>query len=311
MKSFDLKKLRLIGKQNLLNVYRSLFPLIEFYRQSKQVKESVHSLNHLGIDFESKIDCGQGPEIAVFIPIAAKDYGIVSEAVRSLRANLLNPISRIVICGQDCSELRKICSELDCELVDEDALSPIPRRDISVTVNGVDRSSWIFQQLLKLNVFECLEEKFTLLWDSDTCLIQEMCFQSRSQSVIEYLHDHHAPYFAAAAYLLGDLPEFEYGLTSHKLLVNRFHMDDMKNQIEKNCGKEWQHALMDSIDFNEESSFSEYALYSLYMLKHHPEEIVLMHWKNLQLYKPIPAYKQKLLSQWFKSVSYHNYSKEL
>lgn len=311
MKYSVLKMLRLSGKQILLNIYRSVFPFIEFYRQSQQVKESVHSLNHLAIDLESKIDCGEGPEIAVFIPIAKKDYGVVSEAVKSLRTNLLNPISRVVICGQDCSELREICSDLDCELVDEDALSPIPKRDISVIVNGVDRSGWIFQQLLKLNVFECLEEKFTLIWDSDTCLIQEMCFQSRSQSVIEYLPDYHAPYFAAAAYLLGDLPEFNFGLTSHKLLVNRFHMNDMKSQIEKNCGKEWQYAVMELIDFNEESSFSEYALYSLYMLKHHPEEIVLMHWKNLQLYKPIRVYKQKLLSQWFKSVSYHNYSKEL
>jgi hypothetical protein len=311
MKSSDLKKLRLLGRQIPLNVYRGFFPLIEFYRQSQQVKESVYSLNQIGTDLESKIDCSECPEIAVFIPIAKKDFGVVSEAVTSLRTNLLNPISRVVICGQDCSELREICSDLDCELVDEDALSPIPKRDISITVNGVDRSGWIFQQLLKLNVFECMEEKFTLIWDSDTCLIQEMCFQSRSQSVIEYLPDYHAPYFEAAAYLLGDLPEFGYGLTCHKLLVNRFHMNDMKSQIEKNCGKEWHHAVMESLDFNEESSFSEYALYSLYMLQHHPDEIVLMHWKNLQLYKPIPAYKKKLLSRWFKSVSYHKYSSEL
>ena len=270
------------------------------------------SIARLRVDYKMEIECDDCSEIAVFMPVAPKDYDSVFNSIKSLRTNLLNPISRIVICGQDTTRLRKICSDLDCYFADENLLTPIPKSNISIIVNGVDRSSWIFQQLLKLSVFECLESEFALIWDADTCLIREMCFQSGSQSIIEYMSEPHKPYFASATYLLGGdgLPTFDFGLTCHKLLVDRNHISEMKSRIEKHCGTNWYDAVIRSLDLNEESSFSEYALYSLYMLKYHPQEIVLVHWKNLQMDSQVSGFKQKIMSCWFNSISIHNYSRD-
>ena len=298
-----------IGKRTALLIFKRTKFIFEIIRQMQDVRRSKNLLTGSMNDFSLKVRNDNCSEIAVFIPVAPKDYDILSTCVESLRANLLNPISRVVICGRDHPPLRRICLELRCDFVDEISLAPLPKENFKIMINGSDRSGWIFQQLLKLNVFECMADDNVLIWDADTCLIRKMCFQSHGQSIIEYLPDKHQPYFLIAKKLLGDFPEFEFGLTCHKLAVNRYHMQEMKTEIEKRCGKKWQDAIVSNLDLKEESGFSEYALYSHFMIWNHPQKVILKHWRNRGVDKPESRLTRKFLSCWFNSISYHSYSR--
>ena len=298
-----------IGKHTILSIYKGTKSIFEIIRQMQDVRRSRKLLTEFSSDFSLNVRNDNCSEIAVFIPVAPKDYDILSTCVESLRANLLNPISRVVICGRDHPPLRSICLELECDFVDETLLAPLPKENLRIIINGSDRSGWIFQQLLKLNVFECLADDNVLIWDADTCLIRKMCFQSHEQSIIEYSLDKHPPYFLIATKLLGDFPNFEFGLTCHKLIVNRYHMQEMKTEIEKHCSKKWQDAIISNLDLKEGSSFSEYALYSSFMIWNYPQKVILKHWRNRGVEKLKSRMTRRFLSFWFNSISCHSYSR--
>lgn len=251
------------------------------------------------------------PSVSVFIPVAPKDYWIVSKCVQSLRLNLLNPISELIICGKQSLQLDKICAELGCVFVDESAIAPILREDLDRYFNHLDRTSWIFQQLLKLSSIDVVSEENSLVWDSDTCLVRKVGFVVNEKYVLEYGQRKHIPYLSSSQALLGKLPTFDFAFTCHKMLFNKKYLAEMKEMIEKRFQKSWYEAYLGVVDTNEVSSISEYGTYSLFFLRDHPEKIILRNWRNLGESSYGSNFRRKLLSLWFVSISYHAYSQDI
>lgn len=297
-----------IIRRFLLPIFRFLSPIIEMFRQVKQVSLYKKKLLNYGLTIHNTVKSNEIPEIAVFIPVAEKDYDKLSQCVSSLRKYLLNPIHQIIICGKNDKLLKQICIEIQCEFIDENLIAPIQKNQIQVNVNGIDRSSWVFQQILKLSLFDYVKVDNALIWDSDTCLIRKMLFTFDGISVIEYESNFHLPYFLSATKLLGEVPNLGVGFTCHKLLVNRKYMQEMFDQIEKNSNQKWYKAYIDAIDRNEVSSISEYVTYSLFMLTNYPERVDLQHWRNLAEFRSTSCLRRMILSIWFKSISHHDYA---
>jgi len=291
-----------------LPIYRKVAPVFEMFHQIKQVKVCNEAFTSAGLSTEITKIHGHIPEIAVFIPVAPKDYDKIPQCIASLRKHLLNPIHQFVICVKSDKRLPQICEELQCEFIDENVVAPLRKEDIRHQVDGIDRSGWIFQQLLKLSLFECVRGDNALIWDVDTCLIRKMAFCFDGKSVIEFEPNFHYPYFASAAKLLGKIPNFSVAFTCHKLLVNRKYMQEMFGLIEMKSNKKWYLEFVSAVDLNESSSISEYATYSLFMLSNHPETLVLQHWKNIAEYRKSSRLRMWVLSKWFKSISHHEYA---
>lgn len=293
----------------LLKILRQFAPFSVMVHQLNEIWLNKSDWNRQSFKFKLKNPLLY-PKVSVFIPVAPKDYWIVSSCVQSLRRNLRNPISELIICGKQSPELLKICREIDCVFIDETTVAPVCRDDLQVFVNGVDRSGWIFQQLLKLNVFNCVSEANALVWDSDTCLIRKAGFLIDEKSVIEYHASKHYPYVSSSEALLGQLPIQNVGFTCHKALFNQEYLAEMKTKIEENSQKSWHKAYTDAIDLNEASSISEYEIYSLFMIRNHFEKVLFRHWRNLSEVSYSSKFRRKILSLWFMSLSYHDYAQQ-
>jgi hypothetical protein len=300
--------LKALARSSLLLMFRQISPIVEMMRQVKQSSVHQRSFVNDGLNHSKNSSPNVIPEVGVFIPVAPKDYDKISFCVSSLREYLLNPIHQIILCGRNDFQLRQLCEKFECEFIDESAIAPIKKSDIQIHANGIDRSGWVFQQILKLSLFQCVNVDNALIWDADTCLNRKMLFAYDGVSVIEYDTYFHQPYFSSATKLLGKIPNLEVGFTCHKLLVNRIYMQEMFELIEHNCDKKWFEAFLEAIDINEASSISEYMMYSLFMLSRYPERVFLQHWRNIAEYGQTSQLRRKVLSIWFRSISHHDYA---
>jgi hypothetical protein len=296
------------SRRILLPIFRFFSPIIEMLRQINQVSVYNKKFLNSGLSIAKDNSCSVTPEIAVFIPVAVKDYDKVSQCVSSLRRHLLNPINQIILCGKNDKQLQQICADLKCEFIDENMLAPIKKNQIQVHVNGSDRSGWVYQQILKLSLFDCVKVDNALIWDADTCLNRKMLFTYEGTSVLEYEPNFHLPYFLSATKLLGEVPNLGVEFTCHKLLVNRRYMREMFDLIESKSNKKWFIAYLDVIDSNEVSSISEYATYSLFMLRRYPKKVYIQHWRNIAEHKKTSSLRRIVLSIWFRSISHHDYA---
>ena len=305
-------RLAIILKKNirscLLPMFRQISPILEMLRQVKQSSIHRRRFENFGLTNAKRSDPNVIPEIAVFIPVAPKDFDKISICVGSLRRYLLNPIHQIIVCGKDDLELRRLCKELQCSFVDESTIAPIKKSDIQILVDGIDRSGWVFQQILKLSLFKCVKVDNALIWDADTCLNRRMLFAFDGVSVIEYDPHFHYPYFSSASKLLGGIPNLGVEFTCHKLLVNRRYLQEMFDLIEQNCNQKWFDAYINAFDTNELSSISDYAVYSLFMLSKHPDRVFLQHWRNIAEYDKTSRLRERILAIWFRSISHHDYA---
>ena len=302
--------LKVLVRSCLLPMFRQISPLVEMLRQIKQVSVHRRSLVNDGLSHPNNSSPTVIPEIGIFIPVAPKDYDKISLCISSLRKYLVNPIHQIIVCGKNDDQLRRLCVEFQCEFIDESTIAPIKKRDIRIHINGIDRSGWIFQQILKLSLFQCVSVDNALIWDADTCLNRKMLFTFDGVSVIEYDPHFHHPYYSSATKLLGKVPNLGVEFTCHKLLVNRKYMQEMFDLIEHNCNRKWFEAYIDAVDINEGSSISDYATYSLFMLSRYPERVFLQHWRNIAEYKKTSRLRRKMLSIWFRSISHHDYAQK-
>ena len=72
-------------------------------------------------------------------------------------------------------------TSLACEVVDEQDVLPIRRDDIDYQFGSVDRSGWLFQQLLKLSADTISSSDHVLVLDADTVMIRPQSFHVRRQ----------------------------------------------------------------------------------------------------------------------------------
>jgi|LakMenE18May11ns_1017448.scaffolds.fasta_scaffold9845053_2 hypothetical protein len=246
--------------------------------------------------------------VSIFIPVAVKDLGRLSRTIKSLREFLQHPILEIVICGANEISLTEACAELDVKFIDERIVQPISKSEITYTCNGIDRSGWIYQQLLKINSIKCCISPHILVWDSDTELVQPVNFEYGGKLVIEYSEEHHVPYDACSMKLLGTEPIIKVGFTCHKILFDRRFLIEMIDLIEARFEMAWYEAIMMSLDSSEASSFSEYNLYSSYVTNNHLSSVQLRHWHNFADRESASRVRRILIQKLFVSVSYHSWA---
>lgn len=180
----------------------------------------------------------------------------------SVREYLRHPLSSIVVVGDPDSRLPAIAEGLGMRFVPEAEMLGIRRADISYTVKDVDRSGWIYQQLLKFGADSLASGSHYLVMDADTMLLGPQTFEHAGKDLVLHADEFHGPYFSVYTRLTGLPPATYVSSVSHQALINRGILFDLKTFLERKWRRPWFRAILDNIDYDNASGFSEYETYA-------------------------------------------------
>jgi Family of unknown function (DUF6492) len=242
----------------------------------------------------------------VIVPVSGKDSHCLEQALAAARRCPRHEIGRIYVVYHERPS-GVFLSAKDVIMIDERDVAPVRKASISYHPQGVDRSGWLFQQLIKLSSDKICKEEHILALDSDTVLMRPQRLIKNGRVVLNVSDERHEPYYRMVERLLPGTAIFPYSFVSHHMLFTRSYLREMKVCLERR-GKPWFEAILDDIDPEEMSGFSEYELYGNYMTAHHPGSVCVEHCLN----KSFAAdwvrrlWYVKLRHPLIKSASFHN-----
>lgn len=199
--------------------------------------------------------------IDVVIPIIQKDLAILPLCLEGIRRCVKNRISQIYIVAPNQKAITDFCRDNQLTYVDETSVLGITPKDINLIVNGVNRSGWIFQQLLKLSG-AIGTEKYFLTVDADHVMIKEHVFLTDKEETVFYMsNERFQCYYDNMKRLCGVKNKSWLSYIDHKMLFSKSRLQELRRLIEHSSGKPWIQAIIDSLDRTQTSGFSEFELY--------------------------------------------------
>lgn len=204
--------------------------------------------------------------IDVLIPVAGVDWDVLRVTIDGVRRNLAHPVGTIWIVTSLGSKAAAVADELGCEVVDEQAVLPIRREDIDYRAGAVDRSGWLFQQLLKLSADTISSADHVLVIDADTVMIRPQSFTSGDKVVLFHSGEYHPPYFEAYRAVTGLAPATRLSCTTHHMVLRRESLQGLKSLMALHRSVPWWQAVLDTCIYDSASGFAEYEVYGNYEL---------------------------------------------
>jgi hypothetical protein len=253
-------------------------------------------------------------KIDVVIPSIEKDLDTLGNVIDSVRENIRHPIGNIFVISPNSEKIKKVCNRKRCRFVFEEDILSVRKKDIHYNVNGVDRSGWIYQQLLKWssNKIPGISSSF-LISDADTVYCRPQVFESQNKIILSVSHQLcHIPYFDAIYRLTGKTIAPIYNFTSHHSLFEVDKLEAVKIMIEKHTNKKWYKAIISLTSPHEGSCVSDYETYGQLVCILYPKDYLLEHWFNrsISYMKRSEVGKLvKIYSDRYKSLSFHTYQK--
>ena len=289
-----------------LNLAKSGWPEVLEEKKTLGYFRSVKQNASIALDCQSKM------KLDILIPVAEKDIDVLGRVVKGLKENLRHPIGRIIAVGPETNKVKFVSIAEGCEFIAEDSILPVRKEDIDYFVKGMDRSGWLFQQLLKWSGDQICTEDNYLVMDADTILIRPQVFEVGGKFVLLHSDEHHQPYFDLYKRLFGSETKTALSFVSHQMLMNKGLIGQLKQELQLRHGANWLEVLFANIDGSQVSGMSEYELYGQWLLANHPERIEREYWFNV----PIPRaeldrfeeFKDKLY-EFCRSISFHVYQK--
>jgi hypothetical protein len=259
--------------------------------------------------------CLQLPEIDLVILSSQKDLDMLPDVINACRAHSLNKLREIFVIAKQSSQVMTLCSIFNVSFVDENTLLPLKRSDILFVACGVDRSGWIWQQLLKLGASTLCKSRDYAVIDADTVLLKKHVFSLGRYAHLFYLADElHIPYRWTYSKLTGLSCCLPLSCVSHGMSFDREMVANLIRSIEAWTMLPWYEAIINLTDKSNPSAFSEYETYANFVSHSSPAEVLLTHSANLSVGRSVYLFAKKvpvmleLLSIFFKSISGHEKS---
>jgi FkbM family methyltransferase len=243
----------------------------------------------------------------LLVPVGSDDLDVLPAAIASWRNHLRHPIRAIHVVAQPGPEVQGVCDGLGVELVDEAAAVAISRSDIGYRPDGVDRSGWLFQQLVKLSADEITGADHVLVADADTVLLRPQVFEHRGRIILNQSDEYHRPYRDAYRRLLGEDPRSVISFVSHAMVLSRATLRRLRGELEERHGMRWDESILAALDQDEVSGFSEYELYGNYCLAR-GVAVERAYWFNVSLPRSQVGQLDEISARWGgrrRSVSFH------
>ena len=121
------------------------------------------------------------------------------------------------------------------------------------------RLGWYLQQFIKLKAIESyLHCKLILIWEADTLPLKKIKFNRQNKIIFIEADEFHPPYFRTIERLLGLSRIQKFSFISQSFPIKTKWARAFFKYVENKHKKNWESAIIDSIIFSNESSFSEY-----------------------------------------------------
>ena len=212
-----------------------------------------------------KLKASEKP-IDVVIPIIAKDLAVLPLCLEGIRKCVANTVKDIYIVAPDIPEIRSFCEENALQYVNECDVFGYSPYELDVVCCGLNRSGWLFQQFVKLSgkIGTC---QHYLCIDADHILIRPHVFLTDKDETVFYMsYENHQPYYDEINRLLHGVQLDNLSYVAHKMLFDKKELKRLHDTISANHdGKPWQQVILDTIDRNEISCFSEFETYGNFM----------------------------------------------
>ena len=222
-------------------------------------------------------------ELDVVILVAKKDLMILDLTVESVMKYLKHPVNNFFIIGKEDKKIEKIISKFQCTFIDENEIVPLKNTEIDFSYNGIDRSKWIYQQLIKLSTDKLTGSKHVFTIDADTLLTSPQIFHKNGKTLFLHSDEFHFPYFIHLEKLLKFIPELELSFVAHQMIMDKERLSEMKQKIEKIQEQNWIHAIISLLNKSFKSPFSEFETYGHWMFNNYPDEVFREYWFNKRL----------------------------
>lgn len=206
--------------------------------------------------------------IDVVIPFLQPDAEVLLLCIQGVRHCVNHKIDKIYVVSPETDLVKKLCEDNDAVFVDETKVMGYGSEAVSFhTDTGEDRSDWIFQQLLKLSG-KIGENRYFLVIDADHVLVRPHTFISQDGRFVFYRSsDHHIPYYNTLESLTGftDYGFFTFSYVSRKMIFDKEILAELRETLAGRSCKEWDRAIIESLENGELTTFSEFELYGNYV----------------------------------------------
>jgi len=262
--------------------------------------------------------------VHLVILVHPKDSSKLPHCLEFARANIAHPISETTLIGPENATLIKLANEHSAQFIAEDQALPISATEVKDQLlnAGFELWTWIYQQLLKLNVDTVLSGDNFLIIDCDTLLLKRTVFKKGGQLVQQFSHERNHLYLKAYRELLGSLQPYRFSFVTHFMFSERRILKDFRNTIEEKTGKHWVKAILDLADSSiwdaDERSqkpfnfFSEYEAYGNFARAHYYPKAKTRYFfnhgaTNYDAKKESPDQYAKRCPKIYRWVSFHGY----
>lgn len=300
--------------RNLFSALRRLQRLIFRFRWVKSKARLVKA----GFDVNSRWQRAAPSDTPLDVVIMAieKDLVTLPDVITSVRENILHPIEDIFIISPKSSAIKLLCEVHDCCYVDEEKVLNIKKSDINFKVSGakhfgLDRSGWIYQQLLKLGSDRVTTQENILIVDADTIFCSPQVFMRQEKWVLNISDERHVPYRRAIHQLTG-MKCYDVSFVSHHILVNRKILEKMRTVLSSvGHGEPWHDCIVKALDRSIACPFSEYELYGNFVMNTVPKNrFTLEYWHNRSFprfrWDDRKCLKQSAINK-YKTISFHQH----
>ena len=250
-------------------------------------------------------------KIDILTPVVEKDLEVLPYVISGIRKNLKHPIGNINIIAPQSLSIINFCKQYSCRFFDEDSVLPIKIKDINYVVDGVNRSGWLFQTLLKWADNVCSSEYYFVTC-ADTVLIRPQVFLRKDRMVLLNSDSYHPPYYQVYEKLIGEPKKQFATFTANQIFISKTKLAELKKVIKDNTGLEWYRAIVEKADRTQGSGYSGYETYGSWLAKNYPDEVVVEYWFNKSLRRDKLRNINSLMkgySDKFKSLSFHSFIK--
>lgn len=248
--------------------------------------------------------------IDFIIPCHQKDFPSLELSVNGIKNNISN-LNKIYIISKEDPQIEntiyvseeKYIPYVNKEKVEEMWITKNPQFEY--------RSKWIYQQFIKLLSYKVIPELTDsyVVVDSDTIFLNNINFDE-NKFYYCIAEEYHRPYLEPIKILLGINETIGFSCISHHMIFNKSKLSELIDFIENNFDKKpFSESILDILDYNEPSCFSEWDLYANYMIINHPNfcENRQLKWTNIPF---IPSKKDlSIFKLSYDFVSCHAYDR--
>lgn len=274
-----------------------------FYYYKKILPELGRDVNLIGHKSDLEID--------LVLTVLPKDIDTLTFGFDKIQNNINHSINKVYIVSPKDDLIIDFCERNNAEFINEKEVLGFGKETFNYVHKGVDRSGWLFQQLLKWGVADLVEKDNYLILDADTFFIRNKTFEYKGKTILDFSDEYCSPYYITYEKLLGLKHEYKVSFVTHYMLLNKSWLQSLKKDIEKHTGNKWDQAIISEIDESQNSCFSEYETYANYVLTKFPDQIKIEYWFNKSLNKKEVNFAdevKKFCKENVKSLSFHTYN---